>query len=513
MAKVNLDAIIPREDFETIGENKAHNTFNELPLIQLTNILFLPYLRKPDFQRETNEWDAKKICEFIDSFINGDLIPSIILWRSNSGLYFVIDGAHRLSALLAWIKDDYGDGDLSLKFFDGQINEDQKKIAEDTRKLINRKVGSYSDIIKSHETGDERLINKAKNIGYYSLNLQWVPGDAKKAEHSFFKINQQGVALNNTEKKLLENRDKGNCIAARAIKTGGTGHKYWSDFSADVQNEIQLVSEEINKCLFTPPLLGPVKTPDLPIAGKISSSQTIPLILDFVNIVNKIPTEFKEVISDDITGNETLRYLKNVRKIVWKINSSHLSSLGLHPLVYFYSLEGRHKPASFYSAAEFVSELERNNKFNDFIKIRKFFEDFLLKYSYLSQQVNDKYKYANRSYKYISNMYMLLIELLLNESSIDKVAESICNNKDFSYLKLNQNSIEDDIFSNFTYDKKSAVFIKEALTNPIRCKICNGLIHQNSITIDHIIRKQDGGMGTLENGQLAHPYCNSTYKN
>ena len=195
----------------------------------------------------------QKIYEFIESFINGDLIPSIILWRNNSGLYFVIDGAHRLSALLAWIKDDYGDGELSLKFFDGQINDEQKQIAEETRKLINKKIGSYQDIINSHDTGNSVLIEKAKNIGYYSLNLQWVPGDAKKAEHSFFKINQQGVALNNTEKKLLENRNKGNCIAARSIKTGGTGHKYWADFNADVQNEIQTISEEINKCLFTPP--------------------------------------------------------------------------------------------------------------------------------------------------------------------------------------------------------------------------------------------------------------------
>ena len=69
MAKVNLDAIIQREDFETSGENKAPNTFTELPIIQLTNVLFLPYLRKPDFQRETNEWDAKKICDFLESFI------------------------------------------------------------------------------------------------------------------------------------------------------------------------------------------------------------------------------------------------------------------------------------------------------------------------------------------------------------------------------------------------------------------------------------------------------------
>jgi hypothetical protein len=512
MAKVFLDALVPRADFEEKSINTIQPTFNDLPIIQLVNPLFYPFLRKPDFQRETNEWDTKKICDFLNSFISGDLIPSIILWKS-TGYIFVIDGGHRLSALLAWINNDYGDGDISMKYFNNYINEEQRKIAEETRKTINKKVGSYQSIINHNNTDNLEIVKKAQNVGVNSLTIQWVKGDAKTAENSFFKINQQGVALNNTEKKLLENRNKGNCIAARAIKTGGTGHKYWSDYNADVQNEIQSLSEEINKSLFTPPLLGPVKSLDLPIAGKISSFQTIPLILDFVNIVNKIPFDFKNILNDDTTGIETLKYLKNVRKIIWRINSTHMSSLGLHPLVYFYSFDGKHKPASFYAIAEFVAELEKTNKFNDFIKVREYFEIFLLKYNYLSQQINDKYKYATKSYKHISNMYMLLIDILQKESNIINVAQLLHSDKFFNYLTFHQEVSNDEVFSNFTNETKSAVFIKEALNNPIRCGICNGLIHQNSITVDHITRKQDGGLGNVDNGQLAHPYCNSTYKN
>jgi hypothetical protein len=76
---------------------------------------FYPVLRKPDFQRETSEWDPKRVSDLISSFLSGDLIPAIILW--NSGKYiFVIDGAHRLSALIAWVLDDYGDGIVSRTF-------------------------------------------------------------------------------------------------------------------------------------------------------------------------------------------------------------------------------------------------------------------------------------------------------------------------------------------------------------------------------------------------------------
>lgn len=84
--------------------------------------------RKPDFQRETNEWDAERVCTLVECFVNGDLIPSIILWNTPKSYTFVIDGSHRLSALAAWINDDYGDGNISKTFFGDFISEGQKEM-------------------------------------------------------------------------------------------------------------------------------------------------------------------------------------------------------------------------------------------------------------------------------------------------------------------------------------------------------------------------------------------------
>jgi hypothetical protein len=65
----------------------------------------------------------------------------------------------------------------------------------------------------------------------------------------------------------------------------------------------------------------------------------------------------------------------------------------------------------------------------------------------------------------------------------------------------------------FTTDVKSAAFLKDALgDNAVRCKICDCHIHPNAMTIDHTEDKKYGGTGSLDNAQLAHPYCNSTYK-
>jgi hypothetical protein len=113
-------------------------------------------------------------------------------------------------------------------------------------------------LIKKNQT--KHLIQKAKNLGAYSIQVQWVDGDAKKAEKSFFKINQQPSKIDPTELKILESRKKGNCIAARAIIRGGQGHKYWSDFSAEIQAEIQKLSKEIHEIIYNPTLKTPVKT-------------------------------------------------------------------------------------------------------------------------------------------------------------------------------------------------------------------------------------------------------------
>jgi hypothetical protein len=516
MAKVNLDAIIPREDFE-VEENATPGKKKETLSIEdiKADSFFFSNVRKPDFQRETNEWDSKKIAELVESFLDGDLIPAIILWRSTGGYLFVIDGSHRLSSLAAWINDDYGDGPISKSFYDGIIPDEQIEIAEETRKLIRKRIGFYSDFklaLTNPEKVSPDIQRKAKNLAALAIQLQWVDGGANKAENSFFKINQQAAPIDKTELVLLESRRKPNCIAARAIIRSGKGHKYWSNFSKENQTIIQELAKEINSVLFAPKLETPIKTLDIPVGGKIYSAQTLPLILEFINIVNNIPNDFKESLPDDLTGDETVKILKETRRIAWRINSKHPSSLGLHPAVYFYSQDGRHKVASFYATLAFVKELEEKKKLDEFISVRSIFENILLKNDILVQQINRKYRSAIASYGQIKDFYFEIIELLKNGTDENSVISELIKSSKFNYLTLTieQNEITS---SKFSTERKSAIYIKEALLNTPKCKICNGYIHRNSISIDHIERKQYGGLGSIDNGQITHPYCNSTIKN
>jgi len=442
MAKVNLDALIPREDFE-VEDNI--NSGKKKEAISIEDIkpdsFFFSNIRKPDFQRETNEWDGQKVCELIKSFIEGDLIPAIILWRSTGGYLFVIDGSHRLSALSAWVNDDYGDGKISKLFYDGIIPDEQLEIAQETRKLVNKTVGSYEDFRLALVHPDKvkpEIVRYAKNLGALAIQLQWVEGDASKAESSFRKINQQASPIDKTEMKLIASRKKPNSIAARAIIRSGKGHKYWASFPTSTQVQVQELAAEINDILFDPKLQTPIKTLDIPVAGKLYASQALPLILDLVNIVNNVEnngsTKAQLYERDDETGEVTIQTLKNVRKIAYRLNSNHPSSLGLHPVVYFYSQDGRHKTASFFAMVDFVVALDSRKKINDFIDVRSEFENFVLEYDYLVQQINRKHRSAQKSYSYISNFFQKAVLAFKAGKSTSQAINEIISTPEFSYL-------------------------------------------------------------------------------
>ena len=200
--KVILDAIFKREDFECENDigSSVNPTMQTLSLSELKNDkMIFNLLRKPDFQRETNEWEPEKVCDLIVSFVNGDLIPAVILWKSKSNYLFIIDGSHRLSALAAWVNDDYGDGLISQTFYDHEINDEFKKVSRRTREMIQEKVGKYTDyenLLKVQSKLEPDLMKKYSQIATGVIQLQWVNGDSAKAENSFYKINQQQTPLN-----------------------------------------------------------------------------------------------------------------------------------------------------------------------------------------------------------------------------------------------------------------------------------------------------------------------------
>ncbi len=508
VAHVNLDALIPREDFEVVSNQEGNEP---PPAIKISDLepkaFFYNALRKPDFQRETAEWTPDRVCGLVATFIEGGLIPGVILWR-NKDLLFVIDGSHRLSALIAWVHDDYGSGDRSQLFFGYDVPAEQSKIARRTKELIEQRYGSYQDhkdLLENPERYGPDLISRARRFGSLALNLQWVRGDAKSAETSFIRINQQAAIIQPKELAFIEGRRKPNTIAARAIVRRATGHQYWSQFPENERNSIRDIATDIHRMIFEPPISYPIKKLDLPAGGPVYSSTALPMVYDFVEKCTGAPSP-----EPDTSGKRTVECLQRTKRVMQSLLSNHSSSLGLHPAVYFYSWTGKQQPILFLAIADLIIDFERTNKLGWFIEQRGRLESFLIEHRSLLNQLIRKFGTKESGQAHLRRFYDTILKEVATGKSDNGIVEAL--RVEHSYLQPEESPYDAGIPSRYSRQARSGLILRDLLPHTPKCAICGGLIPSQSISVDHKERREDGGLATVENAQLTHPYCNSGYK-
>ncbi|WP_375454652.1 HNH endonuclease family protein [uncultured Methylobacterium sp.] len=514
---VNLDAMIPREDMASpSGDIRAQNS-EKISITDLDTGFFSAMLRKPDFQRETAHWTPDKVANLIKAFVKGDLIPALILWRRGANI-FVIDGAHRLSALLAWIKDDYGVGRLSQEHFGSRIPEEQARIAAKTRDLVNAAVGPYalfSGARHNPRTASPEVLEIVGRLAANALVAQWVPQvEQSAAEESFFTINQAATPIDATEQQILRSRDRANAIASRAIVRGATGHKYWAAFPEATRIEIEEKARTIHEYLYAPPLSAPIKTLDVPIAGKGYSA--LPFVYELVNWSNNVPDPPKgkhSALEPDIDGSATLEYLRSVQRSVGLITGVDMRSLGLHPIVYFYTRGGEFQPAIFIAIADFARQLVKREKLVEFTRVRGRFEQFIITHKDFVTSIVKKTGGKDKSHPRLFRYFDKLIEELSLEKDEMGVLQALVNSDEFSFLLSTQPLAIDQEDSNprrrFNRATKSAAFLDAALPTALKCAVCGGFVHVNSMQFDHKTEARNGGATDASNAQVTHPYCNS----
>ena len=513
---VNLDALIPREDFSATSAPAKGNPTGSISIGQLADDSFLAQsLRKPDFQRETTNWTPQKIVDLVAAFLDGDLIPAVILWRSGQ-FVFVIDGAHRLSAILAWLYNDYGDKHRSVTFFENQVPEEQIKLAEQTRKLVDQEIGSYASYVEARKTiayATEKMKERLGGLAANSFIAQWVPAvDAIGAENSFFKINQSPTPVDPVEKRILKGRKSASAIATRAINRGGAGHKYWAHLPIDIQNQIEQLGSQIHSALYDPPLgSATIKSSDVPVGGRGYSS--LPFIFDLVNLVNGVGAS-KEPAKDDPDGQTTVSYLNAVQKRLQRITTNHPGSLGLHPLAYFYTRGGAFQPVAFLAAMQVVGRLEERNNLDKFTSVRRSFELFLMKHKEAFTLVVKRQGSGPRSRPALESFMEIALDCLWKGQTDEEIIGVMALDPRFSFFATPAPIREASSGRKKTFDSsaKSAAFVIGLENSGVRCAICDALLHVNSMQTDHIIRQIDGGGSHSGNAQVVHPYCNSTYK-
>lgn len=514
---VNLDAMIKRADFASQeAEDPQFETVTTISVRDFTKGgLIGPSLRKPDFQRETNHWNPQQVVSLLECFTSGDLIPSVILWQSPTFL-FVIDGGHRLSVLRAWIEDDYGDGPLSHAFFGGEISKEQRLIADKTRALVNNSIGSWQHFqakLESEqlEPAERKRVNAIISRG---LPIQWVKGDADKAESSFFKINTKGTPLDDIEELLLKSRKRPISIAARAIIRSGKGHKYWSAFPEDKAKKIEEQAKLLHKTLFEPEIKRPIKTLDLPLGGSKGVRTALQVLLEFLLISNRNQQGLpKDVfgMEEDGNGEGTVEVLRRGVRLANRITGNDGGSLGLHPAVYFYGPSGRHSSPMFMGTVKPLGSKLANNDpifFKLFTSVREALERALIENKDLIATILQKNSSDKRTDVYAEILEKLIGKLKGNEVPDEQFIIDVSGLRG----KLVVGSAEYQS-RKFSDDVKSEAFIYSALSSAIKCPICNGYLDPDkSVSYDHIVRAREDGRGIGGNCQLTHPFCNQSVK-
>ncbi len=510
MANVNLDALIPREDFEVLSEGASLPAKKSITIFELQrDNFFFKALRKPDFQRETREWTPKRVLGLIRSFVEDELIPAVILWPNERGLNFVVDGSHRLSALIAWVQDDYGDGDVSRPFFGHEVEEEDLTRAKKTRAIVEKAFGSYKDHVRAIEQPDSYgpdIVNRARRFARLSLDLQWVRGDALKAEESFKRINQQAAMITPLELELINSRKKPNAIASRAIIRRGTGHKYWKSFGSPAQDKIEELATELHTLMFEPKQEYPLKSAELPAGGPVSSSTALSMVYGFINLATSVSSP-----DDDKDGQRTIEYLLRCRRVMNLLVSADSSSLGLHPAVYFYSWTGKQQPILFLVIASLMIDLEQSRKLDWFTEIRSRLESFLVGNRALVNQVVRKYGTKEAGVSRLREFYEDILEMLGEGVSNENLMEKLMAK--YKYLQPGEVLYEEGQEpKKVSTQVKSGIVLRDSLKAALRCPICNGFVPTQALSIDHKKRVQDDGSHHANNLQVTHPYCNSGYK-
>ncbi len=319
--------------------------------------------------------------------------------------------------------------------------------------------------------------------------------------------------LDDVEELLLRNRKKSYAIAARSIVRSGTGHKYWSGFNDDARTEIERLSAELNVLFLKPELKEKFNTLDLPMGGSTSPVEALKTLVEIISMSdgNSDAGKALAAISDDTDGMETIAALKRCLKVGNRLTGNDHSSLGLHPAVFFYTERGKHSRFLFLGTLKTISKhIRDNNKtwFVKFTKARSEIERLLI-----SQKVNINQGLANVSSNQridrVSDLLDGLVEKFHTEGNVS--SDDI-----YPLLKIkgNPSTIQPIEYPrDFSSEVKSAIFLKQALASALKCLICGGLLNPAlSASYDHIVAKNNGGLGAVENGQITHPFCNTGMK-
>lgn len=575
--KVYLDHLIKRDSLlytPSIEKSESQRNDNDKPYLEIKDLvakdsLRLSWqndLRKPDFQRSTSAWTPEDCVDLLEAVIEEQVVPSIILWRSPDKKVYVLDGGHRISVLLAWVLDDWGDGS-KVGTHDENLRNSAYAAAKEVRNILDKRgIGSYEEWKEAYriyidleednkepelemDTYQLKLANRYKkwtnsNIGFPIL---WVRGDYKTAERSFLKINKTGRRLSEWETKLVENRTSGFARAVMSLANPNDIKNYWpeTDGRHAKQNPVlgKIVPEIIQKVselkplLFDPPYHSPVKESTQPLLAIPESRPDLKpaYLAELLTIISgkkgkkaemeKLLKEYAGTNSSAIV-NKGHEIVEDTLDVIRNIYGPYNGSLNLMPLVYFYNDQGVWVRSLLYGMLYWIAHTNDGSETNQdvfhrkllFTKYRKSFEDILiankdLVLTRLGRSIGSGPEVTYPTAKYFNGLLTLLIKHS-GQSTDEKfledhrqMIEGLAQRKRTTVFQEKEKVSSGRVFTGLA---RQSVITAEFISSFQLCEICGGRYFPGLHTqVDHITPYSQGGQTKPSNGRNTHPFCNN----
>ncbi|SAK40087.1 hypothetical protein AWB75_00154 [Caballeronia catudaia] len=559
--KVHLDHLINRENLRYRGKRSdvlqtgggaGHRPDPNIRFDDIRNSWF-DRLHKPDFQRATCAWEPAACVVFLNSVIRGRIIPSIILWRSSeNGLTFVLDGAHRLSVLRAWMIDDWGDkaGDFYKHY---ENLEEVLAAAKATRALVREKVGLFTDFEAAHvewnriaKSGGaplkEMSERDAQMAMFYSdmvdssrtLHAQWEFGDYEAAEESFLAINRQGVSLDDVEQLLIEHRNGSLSRVIMSIASAGASgaaERYWplphdaSGLTQGVRETLVGLSDRCNalhRLLFVPPFDANIVDINVPFLVTPRNFRPHQHLIELLPLLTRGPIgreRFPQLLGEDtgasaeqiiVNGDQLLAALEKKLGHLAGKNSNSLS-LSVAPLLYWYNRKAVFVRGLFYGWCHWLlsgdDEQVRDRKLA-LSAVRGELEEVLIQYKEEIAEITHRIGGGFKSVYTVADLLQKLVEtLLLGRSTAmaardDKIRQIVG-------VKPAPRSRKTGASRAFSKDSQKEINVHALLNSTIKCEICGGVVDlKQGLQYDHKHEYAKGGRSVAENGRPTHPFCN-----
>lgn len=558
--RVHLDHLIFRQSLRYSPVKKSDssytNTSSQRPdhSIRFDDIRqkdgWFEKLVKPDFQRATCAWRPEDCVNFLSSVIRRRIIPSIILWRNDeTGLVYVLDGAHRLSALRAWMLDDWGD--KAEDFYKKTENYEELILtATITRALVKERIGPFNEFAEaekewrkiSFDGGAPKQVMSEKRFEmahFYSditsstrtLHAQWEGGDYEAAEESFLAINRQGAPLDDLESTLIEFRKGSFARVIMSIANCGASGHYWPEpNSADSLNQdlIEKVNSFNSRCgslhdiFFVPPFdskILDINVPFMVAPGHFRKHQhlieLLPLLVEKVAInkenLDEILKRDHQSDASEIIRNAELIISNLEEKAAHLGNRNHSSqSLSLVPLIYWYNKQGSYVRALFYGLCQWLfSGAAEEIKTRKIIlsSVRGELESTLINFKDEFSEIQHRGGAGLKSTTKIAETINNLIETLSNERKTHPDLLETKIKEIFGFRT--KNGLKKNSGRAFTTKSKAEINIREMLLSSVKCQICGGIVDlKQGVQYDHIDQWTSGKNSSPENGRPTHPFCN-----